>query len=86
MKKLVRNEMRSLKGGEESTIGGGGTCTYTYSGVSCSSSTGDCKNLYCSGGGSPGRQFGVCCDGTQYAIAGGSGECSGLGGTLCCDA
>ena len=84
MKKLGRSQIKNLKGGFEE--GGSGSCTYSYEGVNCTSQGGNCQNLYCCGGGAPGRQFGVCCDNTKYPIAGGASDCAELGGYLNCAA
>ena len=86
MKKLSKEEMKSVMGGLFDG-GGDGSCTYSTGGVSCTSATGKCQNLYChdtdAGLNIP---KGVCCDGIQYAQANGADDCVGLGGTLCCDA
>lgn len=84
-RKLGKAEQKKIMGGPNEG-GGDGSCTYTYGGVSCTSDAGVCRILYCQGGGTPGQQYGVCCDGEQYAVGGASSQCTGLGGTLCCDA
>jgi hypothetical protein len=85
MKKLNEEEMKMVIGGLFDG-GGDGSCTYGATGVSCTSATGNCQNLYCHGT-KDGLNIskGVCCDGIQYAIANGADDCAGLGGTLCCD-
>lgn len=61
---LNKAEMKKVMGGgvpgEEQ-----GTCTFTSGNASCTSSTGNCKYLYCVSG-STSTAVGICCDDTQY--------------------
>lgn len=88
---LTRSQLKQIMGGYGSGGGGNnpdGSCTYTAGEkITCTSETGDCKNLYCVGqtnGVKPAS--GICCDGVQYVIPGMSDGCSYHGGTLNCEA
>jgi hypothetical protein len=85
MKEKFKNLGRALSKEEQKKIGGGtlGTCTYNYNcdggSISCSSTSGDCQNLYCVFEMSS-IKIGICCDHTEY-------ECNGVGscnGTKVC--
>lgn len=61
---LSKAEMKKI-------LGGGlpgedlGSCTFTSGNASCTSSSGDCKYLYCVSGSNT-TAIGICCDGVQY--------------------
>jgi len=83
--KKIKSVGRELSKNEQKKVIGavaGGTCTYSWEGASCTSSSGNCQTLYCVGASGNKKTLGVCCDGIQYAAP---GEYCGVNATRCCD-
>lgn len=83
MNLLSKAEMKKVMGGDDGTIGEiGGQGTFTSGSASCTSSTGNCKYLYCVSG-STSIAIGICCDDVKYKSSGDAG-CSNSGETMEC--